>query len=123
MKLELMDSVGKILSDNFYWFSSKKPVDFTALAALEKTLPEMVVSITDDGPEKVAVVRLRNTTGRLSFFNRLLVRKGVGGEDVLPAFWSDNFITLLPGEEKTVTARFATAELEGVVPVVDIDDY
>ena len=30
-----------------------------------------------------------------------------GGDDVLPAHWSDNFITMLPGETATLTLRTA----------------
>lgn len=33
----------------------------------------------------------------------------VGGAPVLPVFWTDNFITLQPGETRILTARFGTA--------------
>jgi hypothetical protein len=53
--------------------------------------------------------------------NRLMVVKGKDGEEVLPAFWSDNFFTLLPGEEKVLTVRFAAEDLDGKEPVVITD--
>jgi hypothetical protein len=50
-----------------------------------------------------------------------MITKGEGGDEVWPTFWSDNFFTLLPGEEKTVTARFARKTLEGKDPVLQLD--
>jgi exo-1,4-beta-D-glucosaminidase len=47
-----------------------------------------------------------------------MITKGEGGEEILPTFWSDNFFSLLPGEVKTVTARFAKKDLEGKEPIL-----
>jgi hypothetical protein len=37
-----------------------------------------------------------------------------GGEDnrILPVWWSDNFVTLLPGESVVLTAQFARADVQ-----------
>jgi exo-1,4-beta-D-glucosaminidase len=64
---------------------------------------------------------LKNLATTLSFFNRLMVTKGEGGDELWPSFWSDNFITLLPGEEKTVTVRFAKKDLDGKDPILVLD--
>jgi len=45
------------------------------------------------------------------------------GEDVTPVFWTDNYFSLLPGEEKTITANFATADLHGSHPALGIEGY
>ena len=37
-------------------------------------------------------------------------------EVVNPVFWSDNFITLFPGDEKVITARVAVSDAGGVAP-------
>jgi exo-1,4-beta-D-glucosaminidase len=51
-----------------------------------------------------------------------MITKGTGGEEVLPTFWSDNFFSLLPGEVKTLTARFAKQDMDGKDPVLAIDN-
>jgi exo-1,4-beta-D-glucosaminidase len=66
-------------------------------------------------------VTVKNPSDKLAFFNRLMITKGQDGEEILPTFWSDNFFTLLPGEVKTVTAKFATQDTEGKEPVLAVD--
>jgi exo-1,4-beta-D-glucosaminidase len=43
---------------------------------------------------------------------------GKGGEEALPVTWEDNYITLLPGETRTLTARYNVRELGGGSPSV-----
>jgi hypothetical protein len=123
VKLVLKDSEGKILSDNFYWFSSKKDkVDLTDIAKLPKVNLDIKHELSydeyDEGYMKVVVT---NPTDKLAFFNRLLITKGEGGDEVWPTFWSDNFFSLMPGEEKVITARFAKQDLDGEKPVLVLD--
>ena len=66
-------------------------------------------------------MKLSNHTGKLSFFNRLVITGGESGEEILPTFWDSNFITLFPGEEKTVMATIETVDLHGAVPYLSID--
>lgn len=49
-------------------------------------------------------VTLENKSDRISFMN-VLKAKDEKGNLVVPAFWSDNFFSLLPGQTKTVTCR------------------
>lgn len=122
VKLVLKDSQGKIVSDNFYWFSSSKnKTDMIQLANMQAAEPEIKGDIISEGNEIVFNVLLKNPTGRLSFFNRLMITGGVGGEEIWPTYWTDNFITLLPGEEKRVTARVAKKDLKGRDPILALD--
>jgi hypothetical protein len=41
------------------------------------------------------------------------------GEDVAPVFWSDNYVTLLPGEHRALTAKFSTSGIQGLKVVCD----
>jgi exo-1,4-beta-D-glucosaminidase len=36
---------------------------------------------------------------------------------VLPIFWEDNYISLLPGETKTISGRFSIADTGGEKPL------
>jgi len=121
VKLQLKDKTGKLLADNFYWFSTKKPVSYTELNKLEPIDIIKKVNTTLKGKEYHIDVKLKNTTNKLSFFNRVMLTKGENGEEVLPTFWSDNFITLMPGEEKTIHAVASKQDLNGSKPFVSID--
>lgn len=121
VKLELKDQNGKIVSDNFYWFSSKEKVDLSDITKLQKVNLDIKHEISYEYDEVVMKVIVKNPSNKLAFFNRLMLTKGQDGEEVLPTFWSDNFFSLLPGEVKTVTAKFSKQDLDGKDPVLAID--
>jgi exo-1,4-beta-D-glucosaminidase len=123
VKLELKDRQGKTVSDNFYWFSTKPEPDFRQLSKLKPVDLKMDTQTVDEDTEYLVKVEVENASDRLAFMNRLMVCKGEGGEEVLPTIWSDNFFTLLPGEQKLLTASVAKADLNGKKPVVVQDKY
>jgi exo-1,4-beta-D-glucosaminidase len=50
------------------------------------------------------VLHLKNDSSALGF--QIALRAlDEHGEPVVPAFWSDNYVSLLPGESRTLTAR------------------
>jgi exo-1,4-beta-D-glucosaminidase len=113
VKLELLDNTGKILSSNIYWESSKTPVDFSELSGLENVKPDVTYKSEETNGEYWVEVKVKNDTKKLSFLNRLAIIKKDNNEEVLPTFWNDNFITLFPGEEKSIEAKFAKKDLNG----------
>jgi len=60
-------------------------------------------------------VTLTNNSERVVYMN-ILKAKNAAGELIVPAFWSDNFLPLLPKEVKRVSCHF-----EGAVPDVSIE--
>ena len=52
-------------------------------------------------------VRLRNATRQIAFFERAELTSTREGEEILPIEYSDNYVTVFPGE---------TTELRAVVP-------
>ena len=109
------------MSENTYWLSSGNPPDLSLLNNLEPVGLEMSADTEEKGKEYRITVKLRNPTDKISFFNRLAITKGEGGEEVLPTFWESNFVTLFPGEEKTVRAAAAKEDLHGATPFISID--
>jgi exo-1,4-beta-D-glucosaminidase len=121
VKLGLKKKDGTLISDNVYWLSTGATPDYSSLSGLEPVPIDMIAIKEVDGKENHITVKLANNTGKLSFFNRLVITKGEGGEEVLPTFWNSNFIILFPGEEKTVTATIETEDLHGTDPYLSID--
>src|ERR1035437_6504760 len=55
---------------------------------------------------KIAV-KLNNEIGSpVAFFNRIALLNRATGKRVLPAFYSDNYVSILPGETKTVYIEY-----------------
>jgi hypothetical protein len=53
-----------------------------------------------------------NTASSLSFFTQLKVKNEMG-KPVKPAYYTDNFFCLLPGEKRTVDIEIPENELQG----------
>jgi exo-1,4-beta-D-glucosaminidase len=141
VRLQLHDSAGKLLSDNFYWLSTKPDVldwkhrkdtvytpqaEFGDLTGLN-TLPQVKLEVTSAKEEhsgKTGVrASVRNSSGSIAFMVHLRVTKGKGGKDLTPIFWSDNYFSLLPGEVKEVTAAYDASELNGKAVILEVDGY
>ena len=77
-----------------------------------------------DGESGRTQVTLQNTSSKVAFFIRLkLMRRGTGnesGEQVVPVLWEDNYVSLLPGETKQLTAKYKLSELHGAPPAVEV---
>jgi exo-1,4-beta-D-glucosaminidase len=68
-------------------------------------------------------VRVANPSDRLAFGVRLAVTKGEGGQEVLPSYWEDNYISLLPGERRVLTANFSPEDLGESKPSIQITGW
>ena len=51
-------------------------------------------------------VELENRSEAIAFFVELLLSDDAG-EPVVPVFWQDNFVSLLPHEKRTLTGAFS----------------
>jgi hypothetical protein len=87
----------EILDENLYWLSNKKH-SYENLNELGKVTLKSAVIKGSDGN---AVVKISNPTAETAFFIRLKIMNAKD-ELVLPSYFTDNFFTLLPGEEKEV---------------------
>ncbi len=138
--LTLDDAQGGTRSRNVYWLSTKPetlaweksqwyvtPVssyaDLTGLSELPPATVRTRARFESDGVTGRAHVRLENTSPAVAFFVRAAVRRGAQGAEVLPVFWDDDYVTLLPGETRELVARYATKDLAGVAPAVTIEGW
>lgn len=113
--LSLADHQGKPVAQNFYWRSTSHyqgrgtltgptTAGFQQLAQMPraklKVRKETVYQT--DSQQLTLHVTLRNTSRHIAFFNQLHLYDAQL-KPVRPAFYSDNFITLLPGEQTMIT--------------------
>ena len=110
VKLSLQDENGSQVSSNFYWLSAKgdEKADFTDLAKLKPAVVNVTSSaLKQDGEKLKLTVTLENTGDGLAFaVNPVILNLG-SKDPVLPVYWDDNYISLLPGEKKTVGVEFS----------------
>ena len=115
--LALMQPDGTPVADNFYCLPAKdsdydwsktnwyltpitRHADLRFVFAQEPAEVEMSVEAVDGG----YAVTLANKSQVISYMN-IVKALDADGQLVVPAFWSDNFFPLLPGQTKTVTCR------------------
>jgi mannosylglycoprotein endo-beta-mannosidase len=124
LSLRLVDTKQTIVSDNFYWLPDSTGV-YSGLQGMGKAALAVEVAGTpvvgdmgragagsqvlgDAGAPAVGaksriVVTLRNPAGGpVAFFNRVSLVDPATKKRLLPVFYSDNYISVLPGESKTV---------------------
>ena len=140
LRLRLLSPNGQILSRNFYWLSAKPDVlqwektewfftpmtgyaDYSALEALPKVALRPALHVQAAGEEEIGHVTLDNPSKTLAFLVRLRILAGKKGEEVLPVFWEDNYFSLLPGEKRSVAARYSRKDLGGAKPALAIDGW
>jgi Exo-beta-D-glucosaminidase Ig-fold domain/Glycosyl hydrolases family 2, TIM barrel domain len=102
VKLTLRDARGVILSDNLYW-EGRTPASELRLNDL--TDQPLAVAARIDAPALHAGTRVNVTirnAGDSPVLSVKLTALDAGGERVLPVYYSDNYIALLPGETREI---------------------
>ncbi len=69
------------------------------------------------------MVVVENKSDGVAFMVHPRLTSGKGGDNVTPIFWSDNYFSLLPGEKKSITARFDSASLQGATPELVVEGW
>jgi hypothetical protein len=99
VKLALRGGDGKVVSDNLYWRAASD-AGYRALDGMAKA--DVAVTAEAAGAAgRAIVVRLKNG-GSVAALQVKLTVVDAGGAEVLPAFYSDNYVSLLPGEAREV---------------------
>jgi exo-1,4-beta-D-glucosaminidase len=136
--LRLTDAGGHPLSTNFYWLSTRPDVladtstwymtpvknyaDYTALRSMRAAEVSTTARFSSSDGTETARVTLRNAGASIAFFTRLQVT-GRDGEEVLPVLWEDNYVSLLPGETRVVSATYHLRDLGRGPPQVIVSGW
>jgi len=140
VELALASADGTPISRNVYWLSTQAdqldwahsnwyltPVtqyaDLTALQSLPTATSEVKATLQRKGGKDIATVTLTvpASSKAVALFQHVSIKRSTDGHPVLPILWSDNDITLWPGESLTLTARFAAQG--AATPVVEVSGW
>jgi hypothetical protein len=117
LKLTLSES-GKEgeVTDNIYWLTTEEK-DYTTLSRLPRTAPAVQVSFQKhDGQRYTGTVSMK-AGDRISFFNRIKVFDRQTGKRILPVHYSDNYVTLMPGDKRDIRVEFTSALPENRIEI------
>ena len=129
--LRLTGPDGSRISTSFYWLSTRPDVladsstwyntgvksyaDYTALRGMPTATVNAAARFTSSNGTGQARVTLKNPGKSIAFFMRLQIT-GRGDEEALPVLWEDNYVSLLPGESRTISATYHVRGLGGSPP-------
>jgi beta-mannosidase len=122
VKLELLDPHGKVVSDNFYWKETTQD-DLKALDTIPDVELEGRIVRRAAGGNVLLDVTLSNPTRNIAVMAHVQLRNQRTNQRVLPVYYSENYVSLLPGESRTITIEAASKALGGARPLVVLDGW
>ena len=127
LDLRLVDEKNIEIVNNLYWLSTKPDVpdreakvepwpyytpsrefaDFTLLNSLPAVKVSVEYCSETVGDKRKISAKLDNLGDQIAFFIELKASAEKTPETILPVFWEDNYISLLPGETRSIEATFS----------------
>lgn len=112
----------KVIADNVYCLG-KEEGNLRQLHDLPEVDVDMKSSFSRDGDNWKCIVSLKNDNDLPAVMMRLKLYGSKTGESILPAFYSDNYFTMMPGEEKEVVITFKEEDTRGEKPAIALSAF
>ena len=122
LRLRLLQG-GKQLADNFYVLNPADPGNLRALLQMHSAKVDFHTQWKHEDGRWHGVATLGNSSGTPALMLRLNVVGGRSGSQILPVFYEDNWIALLPGESKEVNVMLRDADTRGERPVLRLEGF
>jgi hypothetical protein len=103
VKLSLENTNKEVLAENSYWKTNDDTKDFTSFNQLASVSLTATKVTTEKGKTSFLIQNNTNTTAVGIKLNLV----DDNNQIVLPAYFSDGYFTLLPGEKKIVSVNYA----------------
>ena len=119
LNLSLVDpETKKILDENFYWLPDAKG-NYPGLNKMQDADVKVTTKNVGKGKTEVSISNPQN--GPVAFFMHISVIDTNTYERILPVFCDNNYISVLPGETRTVKIEYNPKA--GQVPMVDVEGW
>lgn len=97
------------VNTTWYWTPNKQNADLRLLNELPKVGVDFSYAIQNDLQFSVD---LYNPSDKIAFFLELTLCNKANKEAITPVFWDDNYISLLPGERRSIKGYSDAANVE-----------
>jgi Exo-beta-D-glucosaminidase Ig-fold domain/Glycosyl hydrolases family 2/Concanavalin A-like lectin/glucanases superfamily/Glycosyl hydrolases family 2, sugar binding domain/Glycosyl hydrolases family 2, TIM barrel domain len=112
--LKVSEANGAPVSDNFYWWA-KQESTLRELNDLPKVRLAGTATVSTAGGERKATIRLENAGSVPALLVKLTLQDAATGARILPAYYSENYVSLLPGEARTITVAFPAGDAKPAI--------
>ena len=111
-----------IVSENFYWRGVEEG-NFRALRDLPKVKLDASTTAKREGDRWRLATELRNNSKTPALLVRLKAVREKSQDRILPALYSDNYISLMPGERRTIVTQLQHADTRGEQPRIVVEGF
>ncbi|WP_083671909.1 glycoside hydrolase family 2 protein [Sphingomonas montana] len=113
--LDVTDAAGKVLSQNLYWQGANDAA-YRGMTQMAPARLTATASSRRDGEEVATTLDLANGGPVAALATKLTVMNA-DGTQVLPAYFTDNYVSLLPGERRRIEIRYPATAAKGTTTV------
>jgi hypothetical protein len=121
LRLKLLKDI-EILSENFYWRGLQE-YNYKALRTLPEVKMESTTQFKRQGDKWYLTTKLTNPSEYPVIMVRLKVVRTNTRDRILPVIYSDNYVSLMPGEQRTIIMELENADARGEKPAVVIEGF
>ncbi len=116
IQLRLLDENKQILSENLYWFADEKG-NYSGLNSIKKSDLNVTSRYLKSG--QIEVTLTNPSGGPVAFFNRISLVDKKSSKRILPVFYSDNYISVVPGAQKKITLDYTPQRGEEIAVTLE----
>ncbi|WP_205508994.1 glycoside hydrolase family 2 protein [Longitalea arenae] len=102
LSLQLVDEKKQVVSDNFYWLPDESGA-YSGLQAMGHAALKVKASSIGKGKVQVTLTNAGNNP--VAFFNRITLLDAKKKERILPVFYSDNYVSVVPGGDRKIVVE------------------
>jgi hypothetical protein len=111
-----------IVSENFYWRGVEEG-NFRALRDLPKVKLAASTTAKREGGHWRLTTELRNDSKTPALLVRLKAIREKSQDRILPVLHSDNYVSLMPGERRTIATQLQHADTRGEQPRIVVEGF
>jgi hypothetical protein len=121
IRLELRQGE-KLVSDNFYWRGLEEE-NYRALRSLPQAAVTAITTSEQRGDRWFLSTTLANSSATPALMVRLKAVRVASGDRILPAIYSDGYVSLMPGERRTISTELRDADTRGEKPAILVEGF
>lgn len=118
LSLKILNLKKEVVSDNLYWLPDAEG-NYSGLSRMPKADAEINARLIKAGKIEVSITAPAG--GPVSFFNRFSLVDPATKKRLLPVFYEDNYVSVLPGQTKKLLMEFKEADNE--MPLVAVEGW
>ncbi len=113
---------GVVDSDNFYW-RGVEDGNYEGLRKLGKVNLESSTRVERSGERWMLTTEIRNPSPEPALMIKLKAVREKAGDRILPAIYSDNYVSLMPGEKRTIQTELQDVDARGDRPRMVVEGF